>query len=124
MGLANALQAVRLAVEGALHSIQEYGTATLPVSNLFVAASVGMAGLDKPNDIALIREHLQSLLAIEESENLIIGNDASLLSLAMLKDGYEHAVTLVAGEPPLQTLIREILKFARHWQCCLFLRAR
>ncbi|EEB89985.1 hypothetical protein MPER_11868 [Moniliophthora perniciosa FA553] len=74
---------------------------TTPKPTRFLAAWIGIAGLDttRPADIARIRPHLASSLGFEpDSQNLVVSSDAALLSSVLVREPITTtAIVLVAG---------------------------
>ncbi|KAG6853196.1 hypothetical protein C0991_006185 [Blastosporella zonata] len=61
---------------------------------LFVAAWVGAAGLDRPADIESVHSRILNILPLPCPTNLLVTNDAALLSSAIIKYGSEqHTIT-------------------------------
>ena len=100
------LQRIREAAEKAILRLPLAitGTAQKPLHEhsshlgpLFHAVIVGMAGVDRPADVAILQRPLANLFSICETR-LKIGNDAFLLSIPMaINPGVSWGVALVAG---------------------------
>ena len=76
-----------------------------------------MAGLDRDSDIRAITPHLADMFSLDPSEKsrLIVGNDATLLSLPMLDDQHAGGIAVVAGARiPSQTSSRHRYAVDRH----------
>ncbi|KAG6915337.1 hypothetical protein DXG01_012085 [Tephrocybe rancida] len=60
---------------------------------LFMAAWIGGAGLDRPADLDAVHSRISQLLSLEDPANLLVTNDAALLSSAIIEhDNEQHNI--------------------------------
>lgn len=67
-----------------------------------------MAGLDRPNHVAIVREPFARLFSLDvgAGDDLILGNDAMLLAIPMLEDeDTTSGIAVVAGALPLHAFV-------------------
>ena len=72
---------------------------TAKQGRLFAGLTVGMAGVDRTIDVERLKPALANMFGLdaEDEKRIIVGNDATLLSLPMLEDDNKAGIAVVAG---------------------------